>query len=149
MPLPAASSINVDAAAHPQCIPLTGKAGASWTRTRKIASRPKGGSPLLALGSATNGGRPAGEAQSPQQRGQSGREWAVRGSQEEDAESWDQLGCLKPSLARCSDHPSSNLVRTQDVEEAGYSPECSTSDSSGFHLWVHKWGQISLVHETF
>lgn len=90
--------------------PLTGKAGASWTRTGKIASRPKGESPLLALGSATSGGRPAGEAQSPQQRGQSGREWAVRGSQEEDAESWDQLGCLKPSLARCSDHPSSNLV---------------------------------------
>lgn len=48
-----------------QCILLTGKKAASWTRTRKIASRPKGRSPLLALGGATRGGRPAGEAQNP------------------------------------------------------------------------------------
>lgn len=63
-------------------IPPTGKAGASWIRTRKITSRLRGKEPPCwpldaQRGNATSGGRPAREAQGPQQRGPTGREWAV------------------------------------------------------------------------
>lgn len=75
----------------------TEKAGARWIRTRKMASRPRGKEPPAGPWTVREAvhiseGRRASEAQSPGKGPVKQGMGSVRGNQEEDVESWDQLG---------------------------------------------------------